>query len=57
MAPSMARRFVAGSIPSTVTRPVVGAISPAISRRSVVLPDPLGPRMAIRCSVRWSEMS
>src|SRR6058998_233192 len=35
---------VAISYPATVTRPVVAAVRPAISRMVVVLPAPLGPR-------------
>ena len=33
--------------PSTSTAPVVGVTSPAISRSTVDLPDPLGPSRAV----------
>ena len=40
-----ASRFsVAMSWPATVTAPEVAAVKPAIMRRVVVLPAPLGPR-------------
>ena len=36
-----------GTAPSTATVPVVGAARPTRSRRSVVLPAPLGPTSAV----------
>ena len=36
----------AGSVPSTVTLPVVGVISPTVRFSSVVLPEPFGPTSA-----------
>ena len=48
---STALRSAKGSAPSTRTLPRSGAISPAISRSSVVFPDPLRPNTPIRASV------
>src|SRR5581483_4459620 len=46
------------SWPSSVTRPAVGAVSPLIVRRSVVLPAPLAPRTAVTVpGSAWSETS
>src|SRR5512135_744431 len=43
--PGLPRR---GAAPSTSTEPVVSAVSPSATRRSDVLPEPLGPRTATK---------
>ena len=44
------------SLPSNSIRPALGSWNPAMARRSVVLPDPEGPRMVRNSPFRTCEI-